>query len=194
MNGHRIAGTPAQLGMFYKVINALSARYKFALTATPYRNIKGTEKALFALIGDIVCEVSKDIIADRIVRAKIQPVLTDFDIPIEAQKYDGTLNYTALMTLLCEDEKRNDIILNILKKHKNDYTLVLSDRLSQLEYLQEKLGYGLKIDGKMTSKRAKAQREQYIQDVRDGKEHLLMASYRIGEGTDWTYLVYQFWY
>ena len=192
MNGHRIAGTPAQLGMFYKVINALSARYKFALTATPYRNIKGTEKALFALIGDIVCEVSKDIIADRIVRAKIQPVLTDFDIPVEAQKYDGTLNYTALMTLLCEDKKRNDIILDILKKHKNDYTLVLSDRLSQLEYLQEKLGYGLKIDGKMTSKKAKAQREQYIQDVRDGKERLLMASYRIGEGTDWTYLVYQF--
>ena len=192
MNGHRIAGTPAQLGMFYKVINALSARYKFALTATPYRNIKGTEKALFALIGDIVCEVSKDIIADRIVRAKIQPVLTDFDIPVEAQKYDGTLNYSALMTLLCEDKKRNDIILDILKKHKNDYTLVLSDRLSQLEYLQEKLDYGLKIDGKMTSKKAKAQREQYIQDVRDGKEHLLMASYRIGEGTDWTYLVYQF--
>lgn len=191
MNGHRIAGTPAQLGMFYKVINALSARYKFALTATPYRNIKGTEKALFALIGDIVCEVSKDIIADRIVRAKIQPVLTDFDIPVEAQKYDGTLDYPNLMTLLCEDKKRNDIILDILKKHKNDYTLVLSDRLSQLEYLQEKLGYGLKIDGKMTSKKAKVQREQYIQDVRDGKEHLLMASYRIGEGTDWTYLVYR---
>lgn len=178
MNGHRIAGTPAQLGMFYKVINALSARYKFALTATPYRNIKGTEKALFALIGDIVCEVSKDIIADRIVRAKIQPVLTDFDIPVEAQKYDGTLDYPNLMTLLCEDKKRNDIILDILKKHKNDYTLVLSDRLSQLEYFKQQLGYGVKIDGKMTSKKQKALREQYIQDVRDGKEHLLMASYR----------------
>jgi len=192
MSGHRIAGTPAQLGMFYKVINALSARYKFALTATPYRNIKGTEKALFALIGDIVCEVSKDIIADRIVRAKIQPVLTDFDIPMEAQNFDGTLNYTALTTLLCEDKKRNDIILDILKKHKNDYVLVLSDRLSQLEYFKQQLGYGVKIDGKMTSKKGKVQREQYIQDVRDGKEHLLMASYRIGEGTDWTYLVYRF--
>lgn len=192
MNGHRIAGTPAQLGMFYKVINALSARYKFSLTATPYRNIKGTEKALFALIGDIVCEVSKDVIADRIVRAKIQPVLTDFDIPVEAQKYDGTLDYPNLMTLLCEDKKRNDIILDILKKHKNDYVLVLSDRLSQLEYFKQQLGYGVKIDGKMTSKKGKVQREQYIQDVRDGKEHLLMASYRIGEGTDWTYLVYRF--
>lgn len=88
MNGHRIAGTPAQLGMFYKVINALSCRYKFALTATPYRNIKGTEKALFALIGDIVCEISNEQIADKIVKAEIHPIKTNFSIPKEAQKYD----------------------------------------------------------------------------------------------------------
>lgn len=88
MNGHRIAGTPAQLGMFYKVINALSCRYKFALTATPYRNIKGTEKALFALIGDIVCEISNEQIADKIVKAEIHAVKTNFSIPKEAQKYD----------------------------------------------------------------------------------------------------------
>ena len=177
--GHRIAGTPAQLGMFYKVINALSARYKFALTATPYRNVKGTEKALFALIGDIICEVSKEQIADRIIKAKIQPVKTKFTIPECAQKYDGTIEYSRLTTALCEDKERNDIILRILKKHKKNYTLVLSDRLSQLEYLQEKLGYGLKIDGSMTSKKAKQQREQAIEDMRLGKEHLLMASYRI---------------
>lgn len=88
MNGHRIAGTPAQLGMFYKVINALSCRYKFALTATPYRNIKGTEKALFALIGDIVCEISNEQIADKIVKAEIHAIKTNFSIPKEAQKYD----------------------------------------------------------------------------------------------------------
>lgn len=88
MNGHRIAGTPAQLGMFYKVINALSCRYKFALTATPYRNIKGTEKALFALIGDIICEISNEQIADKITKAEIHPIKTEFTIPKQAQKYD----------------------------------------------------------------------------------------------------------
>ena len=31
----------------------------------------------------------------------------------------------------------------------------------------------------MTSKKAKQQREQAIEDMRLGKEHLLMASYRI---------------
>lgn len=181
MNGHRIAGSPAQLGMFYKVINSLSARYKYALTATPYRNVKGTEKALFSLIGDIICEISQDIIADRIIKASVKPVFTKFDIPESCQKYDGTISYTTLNTVLCEDEERNNIILDILKKHKNDCVLVLSDRLSQLEYLQEQLGYGVKIDGSMTSKKAKQQREQAIQDMRDGKERLLCASYALAK-------------
>ena len=155
------------------------------MTATPTRSIKGTEKALFSLIGDIVCEIPQEIIADRIIKAKVQPVMTKFDIPAEAQKFDGTISYSTLNTVLCEDKDRNEIILDILRKHKDDYTLVLSDRLSQLEYLQEQLGYGIKIDGKMTSKTAKAQREKCIQDMRDGKEHALMASFSLAkEGLD----------
>lgn len=74
--------------------------------------------------------------------------------------------------------------MNLLKKHKDDYVIVLSDRLSQLDYLKQKLGYGVKIDGSMTSKKEKQLREQYIQDVRDGKEKLIMASYRTCKGTD----------
>ena len=179
--GHRICGTPAQLGMFYKVINSLSCRYKYALTATPYRNVKGTEKALFSLIGDIICEISKDVVASKTIKAKIQPVLTDFEIPEECMKWDGTINYTRLTTELSEDFERNQLIEKMLKKCKNNSTLVLGDRLNQLYMLQEMVGYGVVIDGKMTSKKAKAQREQYIQDMRDGKEKLLFATYRISK-------------
>lgn len=183
--GHRICGTPAQLGMFYKVINALSCRYKYALTATPFRNIKGTEKALFSLIGPIICEVPKEVVSERTIKAEIQPIYTDFKIPRDAKKTDGTIDYSKLTTFLSEDEDRNEIILDILKKCKNNYTLVLGDRLSQLLYLQEKIEYGVKIDGTMTSKKKKAQREQYIQDMRDGKENLLFATYGLAkEGLD----------
>lgn len=180
MSGHRICGTPAQLGMFYKVINSLSCRYKYALTATPYRNVKGTEKALFSLIGDVICEISKDIVSNKTIKAEIQPVLTNFEIPEECMKWDGTINYTKLTTELSEDYERNKLIKEILKKCKGNSTLVLGDRLNQLYSLQEMIGYGVVIDGKMTSKKAKAQREQYIQDMREGKEQLLFATYRIG--------------
>ena len=183
--GHRICGTPAQLGMFYKVINALSCRYKYALTATLFRNIKGTEKALFSLIGPIICEVPKEVVSERTIKAEIQPIYTDFKIPRDAKKTDGTIDYSKLTTFLSEDEDRNEIILDILKECKNNYTLVLGDRLTQLSYLQEKIGYGVKIDGTMTSKKKKAQREQYIQDMRDGKENLLFATYGLAkEGLD----------
>lgn len=183
--GHRICGTPAQLGMFYKVINALSCRYKYALTATPFRNIKGTEKALFSLIGPIICEVPKEVVSERTIKAEIQPIYTEFKIPRDAKKTDGTIDYSKLTTFLSEDEDRNEIILDILKECKNNYTLVLGDRLTQLSYLQEKIGYGVKIDGTMTSKKKKAQREQYIQDMRDGKENLLFATYGLAkEGLD----------
>lgn len=183
--GHRICGTPAQLGMFYKVINALSCRYKYALTATPFRNIKGTEKALFSLIGPIICGVPKEVVSERTIKAEIQPIYTDFKIPRDAKKTDGTIDYSKLTTFLSEDEDRNEIILDILKECKNNYTLVLGDRLTQLSYLQEKIGYGVKIDGTMTSKKKKAQREQYIQDMRDGKENLLFATYGLAkEGLD----------
>lgn len=183
--GHRICGTPAQLGMFYKVINALSCRYKYALTATPFRNIKGTEKALFSLIGPIICEIPKEVVAEKTIKATIKPIYTDFKIPEEAQKTDGTIDYAKLTTILGEDERRNEIILDILKECKNNYTLVLGDRLTQLKYLQENIGYGVRIDGTMTSKKKKAQREQYIQDMRDGKENLLFATYGLAkEGLD----------
>lgn len=179
--GHRICGTPAQLGMFYKVINSLSCRYKYALTATPYRNIKGTEKALFSLIGPIICEIPKETVAEKTIKAIIQPIYTDFKITEECQKTDGTIDYSKLTTCLSEDKDRNKIILDILKVCRDNYTLVLGDRLTQLTYLQEQIGYGVKIDGTMTTKKKKAQREQYIQDMRDGKENLLFATYGLAK-------------
>lgn len=183
--GHRVCGTPAQLGMFYKVINSLSCRYKYALTATPFRNIKGTEKALFSLIGNIICEVPKEAVENKTIKAEIQPILTDFEIPEECMKWDGTIDYTNLTTFLCEDFKRNENISKLLLTLKDNYTLVLGDRLNQLYELQDLVHYGVVIDGKMTSKKAKAQREQYIQDMRDGKEKLLFATFGLAkEGLD----------
>lgn len=186
---HRMCGTPAQAGMFFKVFNQLSARYKIGITATNYRNIKGTEKAMYIGIGDVICEIPKEAVSSRVIKAKIKKVDTDYSINSNCQKTDGTIDYAKLTTDLSENEKRNKLILKILKQEKDHFVLVLGDRLSQLEYLQSELGYGVKIDGTMTSKKKKELREQYIQDVRDGKEKVLFASYGLAkEGLDITRL------
>jgi len=182
---HRTCGTPAQLGMFYKVINSLSARYKYGITATPYRNIKGTEKALFSLVGPIIIDIPKEVVADRTIKAKIKRVDTGFTIENDCLKYDGTILYSTLNTKLAENKKRNDVILNILKQQKDHYTIVLGDRLSQLQYLKDKLGYGVMIDGKMTTKKGKELREKYIEDMRQGREKVIFSTFQLAkEGLD----------
>lgn len=179
---HRICGTPASTGMFYKVINKLVARYKYGLTATPYRNVKGTEKAMFSLLGQPIIEIDKSVVADRIVQATIHKVTTNFDeIPDNCMEFDGTLKYSTLTTALAEDTKRNDLILDLLRQCKNEFSLVLADRVGQLYYLQKKLGYGNVIDGKTK----KDIRENAIQEVRDGKVKVLFATYGLAkEGLD----------
>ncbi len=179
---HRVCGTPAKAGMFYKVINKLIARYKYGLTATPYRNIKGTEKAMFGLLGNTIIELEKDIIGDRIIPATIIKVNTGFnEIPEGAQETDGTIRYAQLTTALATDKERNNLILGILKKCKGNYTLVLADRISQMKYLKNKLGYGNIIDGKTK----KDIREKAIDGIREGKERVLFATYGLAkEGLD----------
>ena len=179
---HRVCGTPAKAGMFYKVINKLVARYKYGLTATPYSNVKGTERAMFSLLGKTVIELDKEVIGDRIIPATIVKVGTNFnEIPEECENEDGTIKYPLLTTALSENYERNEIILNLLSICKNHYTLVLTDRVGQMKYLQKELGYGNVIDGKTK----KDIRENAIQEIREGKEKVIFATYGLAkEGLD----------
>lgn len=77
------------------------------------------------------------------------------------------------------NEERNNLILDVLKKEKNNYCLILSDRLEGLKMLKKYLGEGLMIDGSMTSKQAKKDREEAIQKMRNKEEHYLFATYSL---------------
>ena len=168
--------------MFYKVLNKLVARYKYGITATPFRNVKGTEKAMFSLLGNTIIELDKDVIGNRIIPATVVKTTTNFEeIPENCLEFDGTIKYATLTTELSENIERNNIILDLLRKCKDNYTLVLTDRVRQMYYLQEKLGYGNVIDGKTK----KDIRENAIQEVRDGKVKVLFATYGLAkEGLD----------
>jgi len=104
---------------------------------------------MFNLIGKTIIELKKTLIGDRIIPATIIKVETNFDeIPEKCQEEDGTIKYSSLATVLSEDTERNEIILELLKECKNNYTLVLADRINQMYYLRDKIGYGNVIDGK----------------------------------------------
>ena len=69
---HHAVQSYKSTSMFAKVMNQISCRYKFGLTATPYRG-DGLEKGMFALIGDI-CSV----VDEEEVKGKTVPVYEEW--------------------------------------------------------------------------------------------------------------------
>lgn len=186
---HRVAGTPTAMTQFSKVISNLACEHKYGLSATVHR-ADGMIKCCYMLIGDVKHIVPEDAVKNRVMQVKIKRVNTGCDIPFVALDTDGTINYTKLITALANKTTRNFFIINELMEEPEHYHLILSDRLDQLYYIYSKLPEELKelasvIDGSMTSKKGKTEREQAIEDMRSGKKHFLFASYKLAkEGLD----------
>ena len=186
---HRVCGSPTQMTMFAKVLNSLSARHKYGLSATVHR-ADGMIQATFALIGDVVYTVPDEAVADKVMRVGIKPVGTDVKLTYECLNTDGTLNYAKLINYLTNCFTRNICIIDELIDQKGKSCLVLSDRLEHLEKLINMLPDDMRsqaamISGKMTTKKGKAEREQAIEDMRIGKKKYLFATYSLAkEGLD----------
>ena len=186
---HRVSYSATTFTRYEKVLNHLSARHKYGLTATPERS-DGLIQATFALIGNVAYEVPESAVADRVTGVKIRTVETGTEITDECLYPDGTVNYVKLIEYLTTNKERNATIAGcILLEHEHS-CLILSDRLAQLEEIMGMLGEEMRskavfINGKMQSKKAKAEREQAIEDMRTGKKKYLFASYSLSkEGLD----------
>ena len=139
---------------------------------------------MYSLLNVIKYEIPEEAIADKVIKAKVKSIRTAFEIPPEATKWDGTLNYTILPSIIATDDSRNKLIVDLLKKEKDNYCLILSDRLEGLELLHKQIG-GLFINGQMTTKKAKQERQEAIEKMRNKQEHYLFASYSLAkEGLD----------
>ena len=186
---HRVSGSPTAVTQYQKVLNSLSARHKYGLSATVHRS-DGMIQATYALVGEIAYRVPDEAVADKIMKVGILPVGTGVQISRACLNTDGTLNYTRLISYLCENEKRNQIITNCIVRDCNHPSLILSDRLEHLQYLMDSLPPELEedavfISGKMTTKKGKAEREQALEDMRTGKKKFLFATYSLAkEGLD----------
>lgn len=186
---HRVSSSATTFTRYEKVLNHLSARHKYGLSATPERS-DGLIKATFALLGNIAYEVPDTAVADRTMGVKIRMIETDTDIDDRCLNVDGTINYVKLIEHLTTDNKRNYDIASAIMENRGHSCLVLSDRLAQLESIMWMLPEDMKkesvfINGKMQSKKAKAEREQALEDMRTGKKRYLFASYSLSkEGLD----------
>lgn len=186
---HRVSGTPTAVTQFSKVLNTLRARHKYGLSATVHR-ADGLIKATYAMIGEVVWTVPDEDVKSRVMTVDVFPKGTGVGLNPCFLNTDGTVNYAKMITYLTEHEERNQLILDDLKENRDHFNLVLSERVDHLKYLYSQLPPALKrqaavIDGKMTTKTLKAEREQAIEDMRTGDKRYLFATYSLAkEGLD----------
>lgn len=181
---HHIVGTPTRLQMFYKVISKLSARYKFGLTATPTR-ADGLIGCMYALLGSAVYEVTKAQVKESLcpVRVFIKYVeyTPDFSVVLAP---DGTLQYSALISDMTQNEARNRQIIEDIATHKGR-GLVLTDRVQHIGVLANALKALDLRCATLHGSVKKEIREKTMADLVDGNIDLIIATYALAkEGLD----------
>lgn len=181
--------------MFKTCFEYFSARYKFGCTAT-LKTANDLWKCIPKLVGDIIYELKKEgnelvgyyenkpIVRVPLTKfqvpAKIHMIKTDFKLSDECFDNTGRIIYSRLISSIGDDYDRNNVILNICHNLDN-YTIIVSERVNQLKYLESKLNDSIRIDSKMK----KSMREKVVDDFRKGKYKYLLATYSlIAEGFD----------
>ena len=184
--------------MFEKCINYFSARYKLGLTATLHR-ADGLENTTVKILGNVIYEVKKNDTKDKLigiyegkqileiplekfqVPAKISLIKTNYNV-YDRDVFDlsGKIVFTTLITDIANDYNRNKQILKLIN-NLIGYTIVISERVDQLHYLNKNINNSICIDGKTPKK----QREKMVEEFRDGKYKVLFATYSlVAEGLD----------
>lgn len=189
---HKAVGSPTRMMMFYRVLSALSARFKLGLTATPYR-ADGLERCMFALLGDVIHEVPQSAVAGNTVPVRVKFVSTNYTPCIDnITDGDGTLNYAKLISDITENVKRNEVIIQqIFEASRNGAVLVLSDRINHLEDLETEITmyspYNIKCArlGISSTKAEKERRARILTDLNNGALNVVFATYKLAkEGLD----------
>lgn len=192
---HHLATNAESVTMFEKCINYFTARYKIGLTGTLHR-ADGLEKTTEKILGGVIYELKKEgnelvgyyenkpIVRVPLTKfqvpAKIHMIKTDFKLSDECFDNTGRIIYSRLISSIGDDYDRNNVILNICHNLDN-YTIIVSERVNQLKYLEFKLNDSVRIDSKMK----KSIREKVVDDFRKGKYKYLLATYSlIAEGFD----------
>ena len=176
---HKCVGSPTRMMMFYRVLSALSARYKIGLTATPYR-ADGLERCMFALLGDIVHEVPQSAVAGNTVPVRVKFVDTGYKPDVDnITDGDGTLNYAKLISDITENKDRNAVIEGeIQRAAQNGGVLVLSDRLQHLDSMEKRLcavfPYRTARLGIASTKAEKERRARILTDLNNGALNVVL--------------------
>lgn len=153
---------------FYSALNKLKAKYRYGLSATPFR-ADGLTKVIFFVTGNIFYTITPKEAKEFLIIPEVKYIETDYFFPI----FDST-EHAILLSDMALDEKRNKLIIDTYKKEGTDkQSVFISHRTSQLEYLKTKIPESAIL----TSKVKKKERAQIIKDLNSKKLMAVLTTY-----------------
>ena len=152
---------------YYNVMTELKAKYKFGFSATPKRE-DGLTNVIFFATGPRIHVVDKDRLKKVLMKPDLREIQTDYYFPLMQ-----TSEYQDMVSDLSLDEERNNLILETLKDYKDKPICILCSRLSQVEYLQDKIKDSVILTSKMTKKN----RKQVMEDLLLKKKNIVISTY-----------------
>jgi len=159
---------------FEKIIKKFSGKYILGLSATPKRKDE-METLLFHQLGYISYEIKNK----KTSKNKL--------IVIEDDTIEDVDNFAELLNEITTNDKRNQLIINLIKQYKNRKILVLTDRIEHIENLELLLKYeGIKFTSIHGSLKKDIQ-EKNMKDIQKSSLVLATASF-FGEGIDFAHL------
>lgn len=196
-NCHHLSSNPSSIQTVRTVFEYFPAKYRVGLSATIWRS-DGLDKAITDIIGNVKYNIVQNKSNyDCMYNGKcvMSFPISKFQVPCKIimretgykavkdelfDKNGGTIIYNKLVNDITTDSKRNSLIINDLKKVDGS-TIILSDRIEQLEYLQKKIENSVLITGSTPKK----EREKGLEMVRNGKIKYLFSSFALAkEGLD----------
>lgn len=185
-------GAPTKVRMFYKVLSALSARYKYGLTATAHRS-DNLIMSMYALIGDTIYTIDKS--ETPTLKARYEPLMVDTTIervqvgedilthePAYQLPYidtDGTIIYSKLISALSTCSVRNAYIAKVATRAtcNGGRVLILCNLVKQVKDLVARINGSVELIGETPKK----ERERVLK----GDYNCIVATYALAkEGLD----------
>jgi superfamily II DNA or RNA helicase len=159
---------------FEQIIKGFTGKYILGLSATPNRK-DGLQPILFQQLGPISYEFKKK----RTLTHTLKVIRTS--LVFEAD------NYAQLINELCENQERNELILEQIKTYESRKTLVLTDRIEHIKLLEALLKQNsikyVSIHGSLSKKLQKENMEKV-----ESSNLILATTSFFGEGIDFPHL------
>ena len=173
----------APASTFSEVLSSMPARYRMGLTATPKREDGLSDWVLWSC-GPIVAEIDNRRLEDEgaTLKPKISRVKTYWQPPRDAE------TYAAIITSCCEDEDRNQVLVDVIggQISMGRITLMLSDRVAHCRHIAARLNerHGEGTCAALVGTVSKKKRLEILESARAGKLKAITATTIADEGLD----------